>query len=184
MKQRSSKVIFAALALGLMGGRLHSASPGNPESFPLWPHEAPIGGGATAPSKATLTVHVPKTPNGVAMVICPGGGYRGKVTGAEGHGIAQWLNQNGIVGVVLEYRLPNGNSFLPLADAQRAIRTVRSMASEWKVDPAKIGIIGFQRVAILRQRQEHISRAARRLRWIRSRSCRRGPTSWCLSTQW
>ena len=143
MKQRSSKVIFAALALGLMGGRLHSASPGNPESFPLWPHEAPIGGGATAPSKATLTVHVPKTPNGVAMVICPGGGYRGKVTGAEGHGIAQWLNQNGIVGVVLEYRLPNGNSFLPLADAQRAIRTVRSMASEWKVNPAKIGIIGF-----------------------------------------
>lgn len=143
MKQHSSKVIFAALALGLTGGPLHCASPGNPESFPLWPREAPIGGGATAPSKATLTVHVPKTPNGVAMVICPGGGYRGKVTGAEGHGIAQWLNQNGIVGVVLEYRLPNGNSFLPLADAQRAIRTVRSMASEWKVDPAKIGIIGF-----------------------------------------
>jgi acetyl esterase/lipase len=143
MKQHSSKVIFAALALGLPGGPLHCASPGNPESFPLWPREAPIGGGATAPSKATLTVHVPKTPNGVAMVICPGGGYRGRVSGAEGHGIAQWLNQNGIVGVVLEYRLPNGNSFLPLADAQRAIRTVRSMASEWKVDPAKIGIIGF-----------------------------------------
>jgi acetyl esterase/lipase len=143
MKKRLSKIYFAVLALGLMGVRLDSASPGNPESFPLWPREAPIGGGATAPSKATLTVHVPKTSTGVAVVICPGGGYRGKVTGAEGHGIAQWLNQNGIVGVVLEYRLPNGNSFLPLADAQRAIRTVRSMASELKVDPTKIGIMGF-----------------------------------------
>lgn len=143
MRQNFSKLIFAALALGSMSVRLHSASPGNPESFPLWLREAPIGGGASAPSKATLTVHLPKSPTGVAMVICPGGGYRGKVTGAEGHGIAQWLNQNGIVGVVLEYRLPNGNAFLPLADAQRAIRTVRSMASEWKVDSGKIGIIGF-----------------------------------------
>ena len=143
MKQPASKVFFAALALGFMSARLYCASPGNPESFPLWPRDAPIGGGATAPSKATLTVHLPKSPTGVAMVICPGGGYRGKVTGAEGHGIAQWLNQTGIVGVVLEYRLPNGNPFLPLADAQRAIRTVRAMASEWKVDSAKIGIIGF-----------------------------------------
>lgn len=77
------------------------------------------------------------------MVICPGGGYGGLVTGAEGHGIAAWLNTHGITGIVLEYRLPKGNSFLPLADAQRALRTVRSHAVEWKINPAKIGIIGF-----------------------------------------
>jgi acetyl esterase/lipase len=140
-------LLFSSLCvcafLGLMCCPLPAASPGNPESFPLWPGEAPVGGGATAPSKATLTIHVPTKPTGVAMVICPGGGYRGKVTGPEGHGIAQWLNQNGIVGVVLDYRLPNGNSFLPLADAQHAIRTLRSMAPALKVDPAKIGIIGF-----------------------------------------
>lgn len=144
MKSRIFTSLLLAVLLGFSGrSELKAASPGNPESFPLWAGEAPIGGGATALSKATLTVHVPKNPTGVAMVICPGGGYRGKVTGAEGHGIALWLNQNGIVGVVLEYRLPNGNAFLPLADAQRAIRTVRLMASELKVDAAKIGIIGF-----------------------------------------
>lgn len=110
---------------------------------PLWPSEAPIGGGATAPSAACLTVHVPEKPNGTALVICPGGGYGGLVTGAEGHGIAQWLNQHGIAGIVLEYRLPKGNSFLPLADAQRALRTVRSNAALWKLNPKRIGIIGF-----------------------------------------
>ncbi len=114
-----------------------------PEKLPLWPGDAPIGGGATAPSHASLTVHLAEHPNGAAMVICPGGGYGGLVTGAEGHGIAEWLNKHGITGIVLEYRLPKGNSFLPLADAQRALRTVRSHAGEWHLDASKIGIIGF-----------------------------------------
>jgi acetyl esterase/lipase len=71
------------------------------------------------------------------------GGYGGLVTGAEGHGIATWLNRHGITGVVLEYRLPKGRSFVPLLDAQRAIRMVRSNAKAWGVDPAKVGIMGF-----------------------------------------
>ncbi len=122
---------------------LGAAEPGKPEKLPLWPAEAPTGGGNSAPSTASLTVHLPEHPNGTALVICPGGGYGGLVTGAEGHGIASWLNQHGITGIVLEYRLPKGNSFLPLADAQRALRTVRARAQEWKISPAKIGIIGF-----------------------------------------
>jgi acetyl esterase/lipase len=65
------------------------------------------------------------------------------VTGAEGHGIAGWLNGHGITGIVLEYRLPGGRSFVPLLDAQRAIRTVRSHAGQWNIDPNRIGIIGF-----------------------------------------
>ena len=61
----------------------------------------------------------------------------------EGHGIARWLNSHGIVGVVLKYRLPRGNHHLPLIDAQRAVRVVRSHASEWNIEPDKVGIIGF-----------------------------------------
>ena len=76
-------------------------------------------------------------------MICPGGGYGGLVVGPEGHGIARWLNQHGIAGIVLEYRLPKGRPFVPLLDAQRAIRTVRSNAKEWGIDPGRIGIIGF-----------------------------------------
>ncbi len=77
------------------------------------------------------------------MIICPGGGYGGLVTGPEGSGIAQWLNQHDIVGMVLEYRLPHGNSALPLLDAQRAIRLARFNAAAWHLDPHRLGIIGF-----------------------------------------
>ena len=74
---------------------------------------------------AYIYLHRPEKPNGSAIVICPGGGYRGLVMGAEGHGIAKWLNEHGITGIVLQYRLPKGRSFIPLEDAQRAIRLVR-----------------------------------------------------------
>ena len=59
------------------------------------------------------------------------------VVGAEGHGIADWLNRHGITGIVLEYRLPAGRPFVPLLDAQRAIRTVRANAKQWGIDPIK-----------------------------------------------
>jgi acetyl esterase/lipase len=77
------------------------------------------------------------------MVICPGGGYGGLVVGGEGHGIAKWLNAHGIAGVVLEYRLPKGRPFVPLLDAQRAVRLTRAHAAEWHIDPKRVGIIGF-----------------------------------------
>lgn len=118
-------------------------APDAPARVSLWSNVAPIGGGKFADADATITLHRPAKPNGAAFVICPGGGYGGLVTGAEGHGIAAWLNNHGITGVVLEYRLPKGNSAVPLLDAQRAIRTVRSRASEWGIDPKRVGIIGF-----------------------------------------
>ena len=55
---------------------------------------------------AWIHLHRPAKPNGATAIICPGGGYGGLVMGAEGHGIAQWLNNHGITGVVLQYRLP------------------------------------------------------------------------------
>jgi acetyl esterase/lipase len=114
------------------------------ETLPLWKGDAPEGNGKFSDSsKAKLTVHLPEKPNGAAIVICPGGGYGGLVTKGEGHGIAAWLNAHGIAGIVLEYRLPAGRPYVPLLDAQRAIRTVRANAAQWKVDPKKVGIIGF-----------------------------------------
>ena len=114
------------------------------ERQPLWPDgKTPNGDGTFDSANAFITVHKPEKPNGAAVVICPGGGYRMLVTAGEGHGIAKWLNGHGITGIVLEYRLPAGRSHVPLLDAQRAIRTVRSRAQDLSIDPKKIGIIGF-----------------------------------------
>jgi acetyl esterase/lipase len=115
-----------------------------PIEVPLWPGPAPVGDGSVdGAGKPRITVHIPENPNGAAAVICPGGGYGGLVTGAEGHGIAAWLGRHGIAGIVLEYRLPAGRSAVPFLDAPRAIRTARHRAAEWKLDPARVGIIGF-----------------------------------------
>jgi len=112
------------------------------EKLALWSESRPLEGESES-SNATLTLVRPPNPNGTAIVICPGGGYRNLVTGPEGTGIARWLSSHGITGIVLEYRLPGADPFLPLSDAQRAIRTVRAKAPEWNLDPNKIGIMGF-----------------------------------------
>ena len=137
---------FAALTLGtgLMLTAL-SLPAGEPLRMSLWPEQAPMGEGKFEKAGAPITIHLPVAGlgNGAAVVICPGGGYGGLVTGGEGHGIARWLNEHGIAGVVLEYRLPGGLYQRPLLDAQRAIRLVRAHAAEWKIDPQRIGIMGF-----------------------------------------
>lgn len=135
-------ILLTGLAV-LAPATLAADAPAKPEKISLWSNHAPVGGGAFQTADASITVHRAAQPNGAALVICPGGGYGMLVTGAEGHGIAAWLNTRGITGVVLEYRLPRGNSAVPLLDAQRALRTVRSRAKEWGLDPQRIGIIGF-----------------------------------------
>lgn len=114
-----------------------------PERIELWKGKAPSGTGKYSEEETRITVHRPTQPNGAAVVICPGGGYGGLVTGGEGHGIAKWLNGHGITGVVLEYRLPKGRAFVPLLDAQRTIRLIRSRAEEWNLKTDRIGIMGF-----------------------------------------
>jgi acetyl esterase/lipase len=114
-----------------------------PEVFSLWNGKAPVGDGTTAADDGEITLYKAASPNGAAMVICPGGGYGGLVMGAEGSGIANWLNQHGVTGVVLKYRLPKGRAMVPLFDAQRAIRLTRLHSKEWGIDPKRIGIIGF-----------------------------------------
>lgn len=111
----------------------------------LWPAKAPIGDGKTEISTKELRVHLPPADkaNGAAVVICPGGGYIRHVTDREGYPIAEWLNAHGIAAIILEYRLPEGRSSVPLLDAQRALRTVRAKAAEWHIDPHRVGILGF-----------------------------------------
>lgn len=101
-------------------------------------------------SKPTLTVFLPPAANanGAAVIVCPGGGYGVLVMEWEGYRIAKQLNKSGIAAIILKYRLPDekimtDKSIGPLQDAQQAIKTVRERAKEWKIDPAKIGIIGF-----------------------------------------
>lgn len=136
------------LIAGLLVALFASASPDiargeEPLRIDLWNGEAALGNGQTEQTNVWLTVYRPEKPNGTALVICPGGGYGGYAIQAEGHGIAAWLNKHGVTGAVLQYRLPAGRHAVPLLDTQRAIRTVRSHAEEWKIDPAKVGIIGF-----------------------------------------
>lgn len=86
--------------------------------------------------------------NGTAVIICPGGGYAGLAINHEGAQVAAWLNTLGITAFVLKYRLPNDlimtdKSIGPLQDGQEAMRIVRRHAKEWKINPDKIGIMGF-----------------------------------------
>lgn len=114
-------------------------------SFPLWPEGAPGALGTNAKDIPTLTVFLPaaEKATGAAMVICPGGGYA-HLADHEGSQYARWLNEQGIAGFVLKYRLGSSGYRHPamLQDASRAIRTVRARAEEWKLDSKRVGIIG------------------------------------------
>mgnify|MGYP005831917775 CR=1 FL=1 len=124
-----------------------AASAGEPRTELLWPQGAPGALGDEPKDKPTLTIWLPEPDQATraAVVICPGGGYGFLAVDHEGKQIAEWLNSFGVAGFVLEYRHRNrgyGHP-APLQDAQRAIRTVRARADEFKIDPKKIGILGF-----------------------------------------
>lgn len=98
----------------------------------------------------TIEVYLPakSNANGQAMLILPGGGYSILVYDWEGTDIAKFLNGKGIAGIVVKYRLPSSVSQtkmhnVPLIDAQRALRLVRSKAKDFNIDADKIGIMGF-----------------------------------------
>jgi len=141
----------------------------SPAVVPLWPAGAPgsearkdepekvVGQNVSNIHFPTLTVFRPAAGRATdcAVIICPGGGHRNLVMEKEGTTIARWMTDHGLVALVLKYRLAKDGATPPgvaqpytverdaLADAQRAIRLVRSRAADWGVDPGKIGIIGF-----------------------------------------
>jgi len=118
--------------------------------------------------RPSITVYLPDSSNGTAVVICPGGGFRILSINSEGIDVAKWLNRKGVTCFVLKYRLVQSLSDDPvkelmsglrdlkklnqdnaalvplaIADAKMAISYVRHHASQWGIQPGKIGIIGF-----------------------------------------
>jgi acetyl esterase/lipase len=146
---KTTLFIFTALILNLSGMA---------QDFKLkvWPNGAPDSNGITQAeelfegkrvrnvSEAEIYVYLPKIGinTGAAVVICPGGGYGMEAMDHEGYDMAEWLVKQGVAGIVLKYRLPNGHDQIPLEDAQRTMRLVRQKAGEWGINPAKIGIAG------------------------------------------
>ncbi|MFN4873775.1 MAG: alpha/beta hydrolase [Akkermansiaceae bacterium] len=115
------------------------------EPLPLWEGKAPGALGETPKDIPTLTPFLPEKPAAAraAMVICPGGGYGG-LADHEGSHYAKFLNEHGIAAFVLKYRLGSSGYRHPimLNDAARAVRMVRARATEWNIDPTKVGIMG------------------------------------------
>jgi len=139
--------------------------------IPIWPGAAPDAVAAPGPencvptaklvagrpamvvnnvTEPTMTVYPPQGTNtGAAVVVFPGGGYKGLAIDLEGTEVCDWLTSKGITAVLLKYRVPtvqsDGYRESPqaLQDAQRTMGLVRYNASQWGIDPRKIGAIGF-----------------------------------------
>jgi acetyl esterase/lipase len=99
-------------------------------------------------SVPTITVYEPKgTRNGAAVVVFPGGGYRILAMDLEGTEVCDWLTSRGVACFLLKYRVPDTGPYPKsdeaLQDAQRAVGVVRARAAEWKIDPKKVGVLGF-----------------------------------------
>jgi len=80
--------------------------------------------------------------NGKAIMICPGGGYARLAVHKEGYAVAQWLSGLGYTAFVLQYRVPDKRDGA-LQDMERAMKLVRSNAKKYRINPNKIGAIGF-----------------------------------------
>lgn len=138
------------------------------EIIPLWPGTAPGGEGlhlaARIVERSTetdsvhdryvdsvgmpiLTVFRPQRPDGSALLLAPGGGYVRTVIDKEAFESARRFNAAGITVFVLRYRLPGegwaGRADVPLQDAQRGIRLIRTYAAHYGLDPARAGVLGF-----------------------------------------
>ncbi len=127
----------------------------------LWPGDAPAAkprppGTETNKGGHLSDIEIPQyqvyqpdksKANGAAVLIFPGGGYGILAADHEGRDYATWLNERGITGIVVKYRV-SGNPALgyqfpvPFLDARRAIRTVRARANELGIDPKKVGVMG------------------------------------------
>ena len=136
-------------------------------TMPLWPGKPPGGARVTAtenrverqPATAdgnyivehvrqpTLTMLKPAKPNGAAVLLIPGGGYRFVSMGNEGFPVARRFAEAGYTCFILLYRLPadgwSAGADVPLQDAQRAVRMIRSLAPREGFDPQRIGVVGF-----------------------------------------
>lgn len=127
----------------------------------LWPGTPPGKGSVKGPEKLggpgagfgavsnvstpRMRIYRPAAPNGRAVIVCGGGGYFRIQLWKESSPAARWLQNRGYTVFELIYRLPNDGweASAPFADAQRAMKIVRSRAAEFGIDPRKIGIMGM-----------------------------------------
>lgn len=140
---------------------------GEPQEILLWPNGAPGSEGKTGGEtfierndgvrrvagihRPSITAHLPapEKATGAAVLILPGGGHQYLSIDNEGHFVAKWLAERGIAGLVVKYRLARetGSTYKveveALRDTQRAIRVARSRAKEWRIDPERVGVMGF-----------------------------------------
>jgi len=145
---RLHRAAVAPLLIALFAATpLHSAHGAEPEPTPLWQKGAPGALGTEAKDQPSITVY-PVAPGekntATAVIIFPGGGYSMLAVDHEGAQVARWFNAQGVTAFVLRYRhAPFYRHPIPLGDAQRAIRTVRSKAEAYHVSPDRIGVMGF-----------------------------------------
>jgi len=134
----------------------HAATPPS-QTLPLWPSTPPGGGGPSGPPRSTrtgsltniatptLTLHLPNTPNGAAILIAAGGGYRHIEMGKEALPAAIWLTQQGITAFTLQYRLPeegwSAGPRAPFQDAQRALQIIQTLSHQLGL--TRIAALGF-----------------------------------------
>lgn len=155
-----------AASVGAAPAIVH-AQPASVSEIPLWPREAP-GGDAVRVREAvvprnplgdaadTAFVHVtrprllmrrPAVPNGAAVLVIPGGGFRRVAVRPTGGPTAEWLTSLGYTAFMMTYRLPGdgweAGPDTPLQDAQRAIRLIRARAPELGLDPNRVAVLGF-----------------------------------------
>jgi len=154
MKQLMNLLIAALLAACAARAQTAScATPGTDNAFlgiqtiRLWPGTAPQAKGATCDDIPALTLFEPRqgAGNGSAVIIFPGGAYRGLAGDLEGGEVADWFTAHGFRAFILSYRLSSHGYLLPvpLLDARRAIQTVRARALDYHINPSRIGVIGF-----------------------------------------
>lgn len=137
-------LLINLFAFGSHAELAHKIQTGTAEPIKLWEAGAPGALGSAPDDIPTLTPFIPKEhANGAAVIVCPGGGYT-RLADHEGKPVAEWLNTLGITAFVLKYRLgPKYHHPAPLQDAARAVRLIRARAAEWKLDPKRVGILGF-----------------------------------------
>jgi len=136
---------FLSFALSL-GAGLAQPPASLPKADLLWPGGAPQAKGIEDIDKPSLAPYLVPAGRGTgtAVIVCPGGGYGHLAMDHEGDQVAKWLNSLGVSAFVLQYRLgPKYHHPVELWDAQRAIRTVRYKAAEYRLSPDRIGIMGF-----------------------------------------
>src|SRR5262245_46885377 len=154
---RMMKLVIANLALFLFpvcilsvafaqnSNQPAAQTPNQPAPIPLWANGAPGAKGDAPDDVPSVQLYQPPADkaSGAVIVVCHGCSYS-HLAPHEGHDIAVWLNGVGVTAVVLKYRLgPKYQHPAMIQDALRAIRYTRSKASEWKIDPNRIGIMGF-----------------------------------------